>query len=62
MIAGKRAFIAVLNGDIHALDLATGKSAWSFEAGSQILASPAIADGRMVIGTADGQLYCFGGK
>jgi hypothetical protein len=34
--------------------------AWSFEAGSGIIASPSIAAGHLVIGTVEGRLFCFG--
>ncbi|NIM61821.1 MAG: PQQ-binding-like beta-propeller repeat protein, partial [Acidobacteria bacterium] len=33
---------------------------WRFDTGSGVMATPAVADGRLVIGTVDGQLYCFG--
>ena len=47
-------------GALFELDLATGEPAWSFDAGESILASPAIAGGRLVIGTIEGRLYSFG--
>jgi outer membrane protein assembly factor BamB len=37
-----------------------GKKVWEFEAGAPLSASPAIAGGRIVIGSQDGKLYCFG--
>jgi len=43
------------------LDLATGRKIWAFEAGAPLTASPAIAAGRVVIGSQDGRVYCFGG-
>ena len=42
------------------LDLASGRKLWDFEAGAPLTASPAIAAGRVVIGSQDGRLYCFG--
>jgi outer membrane protein assembly factor BamB len=30
--------------------------------GSKVLASPAVADGRLVIGTEEGVVYCLGKK
>ena len=33
---------------------------WEFDAGDAITASPAIAAGRVVVGSQDGRLYCFG--
>ena len=40
----------------------TGKKLWQFEAGGAVVASPAVADGRLVIGNDAGDLYCFGAK
>ena len=37
-----------------------GKKEWEFDAGAGIATSPAIAGGRIVIGTQDGRVYCFG--
>jgi outer membrane protein assembly factor BamB len=34
---------------------------FEFEAGGPLSASPAIADGRLVIGSQDGKLFCLGG-
>jgi hypothetical protein len=31
-----------------------------FEAGGPLSASPAIASGKLVIGSADGKLFCLG--
>jgi eukaryotic-like serine/threonine-protein kinase len=42
------------------LDAASGQKRWEFEAGDAITASPAIAAGRVVVGSTDGRLYCFG--
>ena len=60
VIAGNAAFLATSRGRIHAVDLATGKETWQFEAGGGFTASPAISNGRIVIGNTDGALYCFG--
>ncbi len=37
-----------------------GKSVLQFEAGGPLSASPAIASGRLVIGSQDGKLFCLG--
>jgi eukaryotic-like serine/threonine-protein kinase len=42
------------------LDLLKGGKLWEFDAGAAITASPAVADGRVVVGSHDGRLYCFG--
>jgi outer membrane protein assembly factor BamB len=48
------------DGKVYVLDLETGREVWSFEAGAGFTASPAIADGRVVIGDVDGRIYAFG--
>lgn len=57
---GPRVFVGASDGNLYALSLADGREVWRFEAGGAITASPAVADGRLVIGTEDGVLYCFG--
>ncbi|MCB0301475.1 MAG: PQQ-binding-like beta-propeller repeat protein, partial [Calditrichaeota bacterium] len=47
-------------GNIHRLSVSTGQEKWQFTAGSAIVASPAIAAGKLVIGTGDGEVLCFG--
>jgi outer membrane protein assembly factor BamB len=42
------------------LDFYSGAKVWEFDAGAALSASPAIASGRIVIGSQDGRLYCFG--
>jgi outer membrane protein assembly factor BamB len=44
---------------LYVLDLATGKRLFQFDAGAPLSASPALAGGRLVIGSQDGRLYCF---
>ncbi|MCC6358680.1 MAG: PQQ-binding-like beta-propeller repeat protein, partial [Phycisphaerales bacterium] len=33
---------------------------WRYDAGGGFVGSPGVADGRLVIGSVDGVLYCFG--
>jgi outer membrane protein assembly factor BamB len=47
-------------GKIIGLDLSTGKRVWQFDTGATITGSPAIGYQRLVIGTTDGAIYCFG--
>ena len=35
---------------------------WSFDAGGDVESSPAVVDGKIVIGNSDGTLYCLGSK
>ena len=44
------------------LDLAKGHEIQKIELGRGIVASPAVAENRLVIGTTDGCLYCLGKK
>ena len=50
------------DGRLYLLSLAQGKEVWSYDAGQPIESSPAVADGRVVIGVDDGAVYCFGAK
>jgi outer membrane protein assembly factor BamB len=59
---GKRVFIGGSDGRLYALGLAKGEKLWEYEAGGDFIASPAVADGRLVIANADGTVYCFGEK
>jgi eukaryotic-like serine/threonine-protein kinase len=42
------------------LDAESGEKLWEFDTGAGITASPAVADGKVVIGAQDGRLYVFG--
>ncbi|PYK61083.1 MAG: Pyrrolo-quinoline quinone, partial [Verrucomicrobia bacterium] len=35
---------------------------WSYEIGKPVGSSPAVSDGKIVIGSDDGIVYCFGPK
>ena len=58
---GDRVFVADKSGVLAALALTDGQVVWRFEAGDAFAASPAIAAGRLVIGTEMGVLYCLAG-
>jgi eukaryotic-like serine/threonine-protein kinase len=57
---GKRVLAANMRGDILLLDINTGNRQWAFETGSPISGSPALSGGKIVIGTNDGTIWCFG--
>ena len=40
--------------------LKDGHELWSYEVGQPLDSSPAVADGKIVIGSNDGSVYCFG--
>jgi outer membrane protein assembly factor BamB len=61
-VAGRRLPVAVVAdaaGRVAALDVATGAPAWEFDAGGGFDAGAAVADGRVVIASGKGTLWCF---
>ena len=42
---------------IHAIDASSGKAAWTFATRARVDSSPAVAGGRVYIGSSDGRLY-----
>jgi outer membrane protein assembly factor BamB len=55
-----RLFVGSNDGRVYGLDLASGKKVWEYEAASPVTSSPAVAKGKVVVATADGQVICFG--
>jgi outer membrane protein assembly factor BamB len=62
VIVGDLAFAATARGRIHVVEAATGHEVWETDVGGRFIASPAVSDGRIVIGNDDGVLYCIGGQ
>jgi len=60
VIAGDSVFVGCDGGQLYRLGLRDGRRLWIFNAGAAIKASPAIVRGRLVIGSDDGAVYCFG--
>jgi len=50
------------DGRLYLLSLATGTKLWSYDLGKPLTASPAVANGLVVIGCEDGGVYAFGPK
>ncbi len=46
-------------GNVAALQTADGEILWEFDAGSGFIASPAVAEGCLVMATDDGTVWCF---
>jgi len=42
---------------VHAIDVKTGKAAWTFATRARVDSSPVIVGGRVYIGSSDGRLY-----
>ena len=62
VVVGKRVYFGSTGGTLHVVTLDAGKELQALELGQGITASPAVANGRLVIGTTDGLLYCLGKK
>jgi len=59
VVAGRAYAAASDSHTIHALELATGKQAWSFTAGGRIDSAPTVHKGTVLFGSADGFVYCL---
>ncbi|GIW99134.1 MAG: serine/threonine protein kinase [Pirellulaceae bacterium] len=62
VIAGQSVIVAAADGRIIRLDLKTGDQVWMTEVKGAFLGSPAIADGRLVLASDRGTVFCFGAK
>ena len=60
VIVGERVFFGTVGGELVALNLNSGKKTWEFVIGASIVASLSVVEGKLVIGTDDGRIYCFG--
>jgi outer membrane protein assembly factor BamB len=60
VIVGNLAIFAAGDGNIYALDAATGRERWRYAAGTLFRSSPAVGDGYVVVGGADGYVYALG--
>ncbi len=47
------------DGNVYAVDRATGKERWKYKTGGSIFGSPIIADSRVLVGSLDGTFYCL---
>jgi len=62
VIAGDLVFFATKRGRLYAADIITGEEKWQYQAGGSFIASPAVADEKLLLGNGDGTIYCFGKK
>lgn len=53
------AFLSDFDGFLHCLDVKTGKPYWTFDLKSPVWGSPLLADGKVYLGDADGDLAVF---
>ena len=59
---GDRIVFGSSDGRIYMVGAVDGAEIWSYEIGSPVIGSAAVAVGMIVIGAQDGRLYAFGGK
>lgn len=53
-------YVGSLDYNLYAFSAATGELIWRAPTGRSITSSPAVANGRVYVGSQDGKLYCFG--
>jgi outer membrane protein assembly factor BamB len=52
-------YITEVNGYLHCLDAATGSRVWVYDLAASILGSPYLVNGRVYVGTEDGEVVIF---
>ena len=61
-IANGMAYVGALDGNLYALDLATGKLRWKYVAGAEIKSSPSVAGGVVYFGDSKGVFHAVDAK
>lgn len=60
VVADGKLFVASVDDhSVYALDVITGEQVWNFKASGRIDSPPTIWQGRVLFGSADGQIYCL---
>ena len=55
-------YAADTDGNLYAIDLASGGKRWTLATNSKFTASPAVRHGRVYVGDYDGRFHCLDGK
>jgi outer membrane protein assembly factor BamB len=59
VVSGGKVYFGSGDGNVYALDAATGAVKWKFQTGDVVHASPAISDGTLFIGSWDSYFYAL---
>jgi len=59
VVADGSVYVGSSDGNVYAIDAATGDERWSFRTGNVVHASPAYADGVVFVGSFDSYLYAI---
>lgn len=60
IVSGKEVLSVNMRGDIQITDLQKGTNTRSYETGEPISATPALIDGKIIVASDNGTIYCFG--
>src|SRR4051812_15305430 len=59
IIADDKCYVGPFSGNLYALNVADGTTAWTFKTGGPIGHSAAYSEGRVYVGADDAKLYCL---
>jgi outer membrane protein assembly factor BamB len=59
VVADGMVYVGSQDGNLYAIDAATGKGAWSFPTGGPVTSAPAVANGRVFVYSAGGIIYAL---
>ena len=45
---------------LYVIALKDGRELWNYEIGQPVASSPAVLEGKIIVGSEDGRVYCFG--
>jgi outer membrane protein assembly factor BamB len=59
-VANGVVYVGSEDGNMYALNAATGAKEWSYTTGNSVISSPAVANGVVYVGSNDQRVYAFG--
>ena len=59
VVVGERAYIAGHGGDVHAIELATGRDLWRASTELELSGGPSVGEGIVVVGSSGGELIAL---